>query len=427
LNRSVVFTFVAVVVAFALVWMPAPRHDYGEAGIAAVLAVLLVGFSFCWRVFPRATQLGVPIGYIAVASVLRDAAGGSVSGFGGLFLLPILWLAISGRRREVTVGLLAVATAQVVPLLWIGPPDYSASGWRGTIVQLSVAAIAGFTIQGLISDARRRTDESLQRAEHLDKVTRQLAEKNEGLLGLDRMKDEFVALVSHELRSPLTSIIGYLDLMIDSEAEPLSESQESFLGAVYRNADRLNSLVNDLLFLAKIDSGKLDLELAEINLGVLLSQAAESARPSAEAKDIALKVEADSDLLVHGDGGRLAQVVDNLVSNAIKFTPEHGQVNLRGAVEDGAVAVAVSDTGIGIPSDEIPLLFTRFFRASTATDNAIPGTGLGLAISQAIAEAHGGTIDVRSILGKGTTFQLRVPINNSSSLLNTSTLTQAVA
>ena len=274
-NRSVVFASVALGVAFALVLMPGPRHDYGEVGIAAVLAVALIGFSLCWRVFPTATRLGVPLGYLVVTAVLRDAAGGSVSGFGGLFLLPVLWLAIAARRRELVIGLVAMGTAQIVPILWIGAPDYPSSGWRSVIVQMSVAAIAGFTIQKFVTEARWRTDESLL--------------QNERLLGLDRMKDEFVALVSHELRTPLTSIIGYLEMISEDEAEPLSPAQESYLGAVRRNIDRLTALVNDLLFLSQVDSGQLSLQLTEVDFADLVLGAAEVARPAAEAKEIVLE------------------------------------------------------------------------------------------------------------------------------------------
>jgi signal transduction histidine kinase len=180
---------------------------------------------------------------------------------------------------------------------------------------------------------------------------------------------------------------------------------------VQRNVDRLNALVNDLLFLARVDSGQLSLQLAELDFEQLLANAAEVAQPAADAKTIALRVESRDLPPGVGDGGRLAQVVDNLISNAIKFTPENGEVIVRATADSVSVAVEVSDTGIGIASDEIGHLFTRFFRASTAISSGIPGTGLGLAISQAIAEAHGGTIDVRSELGAGTTFRLRVPIS----------------
>jgi signal transduction histidine kinase len=387
---------VALSVAFVLVLMPAPRHNYREVGTAAILAAALIGFSLCWSRFPRATQLGVPLGYLIVTAVLRDAAGGSVSGFGGLFLLPVLWLALSPRRVDLAVGLGGMAAAQIVPLLWIGAPDYPVSGWRSVIVQLSVGAIAGFTIQRLVAEARLRADESLL--------------QNERLLELDGMKDEFIALVSHELRTPLTSIIGYLEMISEDEADPLSPVHMGYLGAVQRNVDRLNALVNDLLFLARVDSGQLTLNLDEVDFAELLAQAAEVARPSAEAKEIALTVEADALPSGVGDGCRLGQVVNNLVSNAIKFTPENGQVTVRATAEGAAVAIEVTDTGVGIAPDELGYLFTRFFRASTAISNGIPGTGLGLAISQAIAEAHGGTIDVSSTLGEGTTFRLLVPI-----------------
>jgi signal transduction histidine kinase len=253
-----------------------------------------------------------------------------------------------------------------------------------------------------------RAAELRDRAAELEEAAAQLAAQNEQLRELDHVKDDFVALVSHELRTPLTSIAGYLEMVLEEGAEPLTAAQRQFLVTVSRNVERLATLVNELLFLVQVDAGRLELTLAEADLNEVLAEATDAARPAANAKGIELTLETESLAPAVVDRGRIAQLVDNLVSNAVKFTPAGGRVEVRAARDGGAIALSVTDTGIGIPSDELPRLFSRFFRASSATSNAIPGTGLGLAISQAIAEAHDSTITVQSTLERGTTFRLRL-------------------
>jgi signal transduction histidine kinase len=241
------------------------------------------------------------------------------------------------------------------------------------------------------------------------RAERALSEQNERLRELDRMKDEFVALVSHELRTPLTSIRGYLQLLRSGRAGAVPEGQHRFLEILDRNADRLLRLVSDLLFFTQSAAGKLELEVSQVNLGELLSEAVEAASPLAEQRGIALTLTADDAPFVVADRARLGQLVDNLLSNALKFTPEGGRVEVTAEQSNGNVAVSVSDSGIGIETADQKGVFQRFFRAASATDLAIPGTGLGLAISKAIVEAHGGTIAVESELGAGATFRVELP------------------
>jgi PAS domain S-box-containing protein len=243
-----------------------------------------------------------------------------------------------------------------------------------------------------------------------ERFTRELEAQNERLLELDRLKDEFVALVSHELRTPLTSIRGYLELVLDGEAGALTDDQRQFLGVVERNAHRLLGLVGDLLFLAQVEAGKLALEVGAVDVAAVAAESVETARPLAEEKSITLTLATSPVPLLAGDRARLAQLLDNLVSNAIKFTPEGGRVDVRASSSRGNAIVEVRDTGMGIPAEEQEHVFERFFRASRATEQAIPGTGLGLAISKAIAQAHGGRITLASSEGEGTTFRIAVPI-----------------
>ena len=226
----------------------------------------------------------------------------------------------------------------------------------------------------------------------------------------ERVKDEFIALVSHELRTPLTSIIGYQELLLEGEAGPLSAEQRRFLEVVDRNAKRLLHLVGDLLFVARFEAGKPTIEPKIVELRNLASESVLAARPFAEQKRVELNLVRADVPACWGDPHRLAQTFDNLISNALKFTPEGGKVDVELSTEGRHAVIEVSDTGVGIPISEQNLLFERFFRASTATKRAIQGAGLGLTIVKAIVEAHGGTISVTSEAGTGTTFRVQLPL-----------------
>jgi signal transduction histidine kinase len=242
----------------------------------------------------------------------------------------------------------------------------------------------------------------------------------------ERMKDQFVSLISHELRTPLTSILGYLELVLEDEDQPLTDEQRAYLTTVERNADRLLRLVGDLLFTAQVDAGRFSLEPRDVDLAGVVRAAEETVRVAAATAGVEVVVDVPEEgLVVLGDAVRLGQACDNLVSNAVKFTPSGGRVTLSlctaWAAPDGTVSaderpgsapvaqLAVSDTGMGIPTGEQGKLFARFFRSSTAQRNAVPGVGLGLAITKAITTAHGGTLDLVSAEGEGTTFTLTLP------------------
>jgi signal transduction histidine kinase len=242
----------------------------------------------------------------------------------------------------------------------------------------------------------------------------------------ERLRDQFVSLISHELRTPLSSILGYLELVLDDEEQPLTAEQRQYLATVERNAQRLLRLVGDLLFTAQVDAGRFTLQPEDVDLAGIVRAAEETARVTASARGVAVAVDVpDGGLVLRGDALRLGQACDNLVSNAVKFTPGGGSVTLRLATgwqdDEGRVTgeerpgsrpvarLTVRDTGVGIPPGEQGQLFTSFFRASTARRNAVPGVGLGLTITKAITTAHGGTLDVASAEGVGTTFTMTLP------------------
>ncbi|HZT92046.1 MAG TPA: ATP-binding protein [Gaiellaceae bacterium] len=269
-------------------------------------------------------------------------------------------------------------------------------------------AVSGRVFQGFTSPVHDDRGGFLGRIWTLREVTQQRE--------LDRLKDEFVATVSHELRTPLTSMMGFLEMLREGEAGELTEEQKRFLAIVYRSSERLQRLVGDLLFVARLDANGLQLQYAPVDVAEIVRETVESTSALARTREIDLRAELDDVPEVPADRERLAQLVGNLVSNALKFTPAGGWVAARATAHNGSVVLEVEDSGIGIPYAEQARLFQRFFRSSTATEQAIPGTGLGLVISKAIAEAHGGSISVRSQPGTGTAFRVELPAHRDGAV-----------
>ncbi|MBO0787818.1 MAG: GAF domain-containing protein, partial [Actinobacteria bacterium] len=232
----------------------------------------------------------------------------------------------------------------------------------------------------------------------------------EELTALDRAKSDFLATVSHELRTPLTSIAGYVEMLKDADAaSPPSEDYRSMLATVERNTARLRTLIEDVLTLSKIESGAFKSTMQPVSLGDIIAGVAAALQPQAAASGVRLTGHAPAGgLIVYGDPGQLDRMLMNLASNAVKFTPGGGLVQITGRESDHLAVVEVSDTGIGIPETDQRQLFGRFFRASNAVSRSIPGTGLGLAIVRTIVANHGGQLDLRSAEGEGTTVTVRL-------------------
>lgn len=250
--------------------------------------------------------------------------------------------------------------------------------------------------------------ERLLKTEHDAGV--ELTSENVRLRELDALKDQFVSVVSHELRTPLTAIRGSLEIVLGEEPGPLTEEQRRFLEIADFSSEQLLRVVGDLLLIGKTEAGHLALEIVESDLGAMLEACVVAAKPAADAKQIALRLTSGELPSIAADRGRLSQALGNIISNAIQFTDD-GRVDVRARVEDDRAVIEVTDTGIGIPAAEVDHLFVPFFRASTATRQAIPGTGLGLSIAKEIVEAHGGSISVESEEGSGTSFRVEVPTN----------------
>jgi signal transduction histidine kinase/CHASE3 domain sensor protein len=242
-----------------------------------------------------------------------------------------------------------------------------------------------------------------------------LYEDGERLVGelkaLDQAKASFLASASHDLRTPLTSIIGYVELLTDQAAGPITPPQAKMLEGVRRNARRLKTMIEDMLTISKIEMGAYTSKLRPVDLTALVPPAAEVIKPSAEAGGLDFEADCRSGpVMVDGDPDQLDRAMVNLLSNAVKYTPKGGTVGLTVGTEDGSAVLTVADTGIGIPEQDQGSLFGRFFRASNAVAAAIPGSGLGLSIVRTIVKNHHGDLDIQSRQDEGTKVTIRIPL-----------------
>jgi len=251
---------------------------------------------------------------------------------------------------------------------------------------------------------------------HLEtlRLTEELQKRAQELRELDRLKSAFLANMSHELRTPLNSILGFTDVILEELDGPLTENMDNDLRLIQKNGRHLLHLINDVLDMAKIESGRMNLNPEVFNLDELLGEVISLTSTLASERNIALFIAEDSDeaVEIYADSTRLRQVIINLVNNAIKFT-ENGKISLRvSPVEGGRVLIAVKDTGIGIPPDKLETVFQEFTQVDTSSTRKVGGTGLGLPISRRLVEMHGGRLWAAStgIPGEGSTFFVELPV-----------------
>jgi two-component system, OmpR family, phosphate regulon sensor histidine kinase PhoR len=240
----------------------------------------------------------------------------------------------------------------------------------------------------------------------LERSQRELEERNELLVEQSRLKAELVSIVSHEIRTPLTSIIGFANVLLSRELD--EDARMRYMSIIDEQARRLTTLVDDFLDLQRIEEGRLELRQELIDLVALLRQQQHLFAVQTARHRLKFELAPNRPLPVRGDADRLAQVLGNLISNAIKYSPDGGEVELTGEGDVDVVRVCVRDHGIGIPAEQQSRIFTKFFRGEAAR-RGIPGTGLGLALAREIVEAHGGRIGFDSAAGRGTTFWIELP------------------
>src|SRR5712691_2478940 len=349
-----------------------------------------------WR---RDDVLGKPMPEVIIPEQDRPAVTGGLqtylaSGDGGAFVdrmhLPIL----RADGTQITVELTPV------PITIGGEVHFCAF-----LRDISDHKRAEAEREGLLTAERAAGRDLANQTERLSSLNAKLQE-------LDEANTQFLATMSHEVRTPLTSIVSFTELILDDEAQALTPDTASSLSVIQRNAQRLLGLVGDLLLLSRLESGVVPLDLAAVSLPDLIGEVARSASAGAAERGITLQVSAMAGPPIQAELLRIEEVFDNLLANAIKFSGPAGQVRVTATHDEKMWRVVVADDGIGIPADELGSLFGRFVRASNARVAGLPGSGLGLSVVKAITELHGGSVLVQSTVGIGTTFTVCLPVGD---------------
>lgn len=276
----------------------------------------------------------------------------------------------------------------------------------------------GLRVGAIIRDVteRKRAEQEFRSME--ERFHRELAEtnielqrRNDEVERANQLKSEFLASMSHELRTPLHTIIGFSELLAEQIQGPLNEKQRRFVDHIHRDSQHLLALINDILDLTKIESGKVELRIEPFDALTALEEVLSSCRPRAATRSIAISTALPDEMVLHADRLRFKEVLFNLMSNAIKFTPAEGSiwVSAGRADGDGFCRISVRDTGVGIPANQHEAIFDKFHQVGSTVRGVREGTGLGLAITRQIVEMHGGLIVVESEPGNGSCFTFSMP------------------
>ncbi len=325
------------------------------------------------------------------------------------------YLVAASPRPRISIG--AIFKNDFLPLIF----------WGG-LIALVLSLFVAFIFSGWIADPLQRVVLAARRMplaeakpvvmggpHEVQELTRAFNSMVTRVQYSQRSQREFVANISHELKTPLTSIQGFAQAILDGTADTPDDRKQA-AQVIYNESARMHRMVLDLLDLARLDAGTADISMMSVNIPALLNAVAEKFMPQSQKAGVEISVDSAVDLpLVFADGDRLSQVFTNLVDNALKFTSRGGAIKLHASVINGEMLVSVADTGIGIPIEAQAHIFDRFYQADSARKGGEKhGAGLGLAIVREIIQAHGGRISVRSRLGEGTTIEVFLPLNQNS-------------
>ncbi|SDP37461.1 Signal transduction histidine kinase [Arthrobacter sp. ok909] len=385
-------------------WFGVLESGLWQAALALHLALLTACLLVPWQRFAPYAWRAIPMLDLIAVGLIRGAGVEGLPDLGILAVLPVMWISASG-----------LPLAALLPITFFGPlltglpwllPGSSSPDRIAAVLLPFITVAVSLTLRfappqatgpqttqlgALLADSRER--EQLLN----DEVT--------GLVDALAAKDEVVSTVSHEFRTPLTSIIGNLDLVL-ADTEGLDSPAVRRIEVAQRNAERLLALVSDLLMSA---SSAVHVHPRRTDLAGLVEASLGSAQAHAQASRVDLTMDVRGPLWAHVDPLRISQALDNLVSNAIKYSPDGGSVRVSASTGDGLVRLHVADTGMGMTAADARRVFTRFFRSPAVREGSIPGAGLGLSITKAIVERHGGSISCRALPGHGSTFTMELP------------------
>lgn len=318
--------------------------------------------------------------------------------------------------RQIMTGSRAVMVVplsrddQILGVLVIGERKSGTYIKRDLAILETVADELVISIQNALSIREIQSlNESLQ--QRIDDATKELRESNEKLQRLDAAKDEFVSMASHQLRTPLTSVKGYISMVLEGDAGDITEMQSKLLGEAFTSSERMVHLINDFLNVSRLQTGKFMIDRRKVDLSKVVAQEVQSLQSTAQAHDITLKYRQPNLFpMLYLDEGKLRQVIMNFIDNAFYYSREFSTVTVKVAAVGPEVVVTVTDTGMGVPASEQKRLFTKFFRATNARKQRPDGTGVGLFLAKKVVLAHGGSMIFESEEGKGSTFGFRLPI-----------------
>jgi signal transduction histidine kinase len=315
----------------------------------------------------------------------------------------------SKSQHAIELGVVGLTGSAILILLFaiylargIARPVREAAAGAGQVAAGDLSIRLSQTGPGEVGELTRSFNEM---AERLETTHHELEEQNAQLRESERLKSDLVNTVSHELRTPLSGVLGFTKLLLSRDFDP--ETRRHYLGIVDAQARRLSDLLDDFLDVRRIEEGRFERARERVDMAILLQEEAQLYSQQSPKHEVALDVD-HPPLAVIGNPDRLRQVIGNLISNAIKYSPQGGVVEVSAAPENGHVRVEVRDEGMGIPLSQQPQIFTKFFRGDAAA-SGITGTGLGLAVSRDIVESHGGRIGFTSAEGEGTTFFVELP------------------
>jgi signal transduction histidine kinase len=330
------------------------------------------------------------------------------------YSIPIALLFFVRKRKDLAFGwifvlfaifIVACGTTHVLGILMIWRPAYWLDGMVKALTA-AVSVVTGILLWPLIPKAL-----ALPSPAQLHAAYNELEEKNRLVERASRMKSEFLANMSHELRTPLNGIIGFTELMHDGKLGAVADNHKEYLGDILSSAKHLLGLINDILDLAKVETGKIIFRPEPVELSRIVGEVRDILRAIAVRKQVAIKIEIDpaiEDVVL--DPGKLKQVLYNYLSNALKFTGDNGRIRVQTTAEPGNfIRIEVEDDGIGIRTEDMDRLFVEFQQLDSTTAKKYPGTGLGLALTKKIVEAQGGMVGVRSEYGRGSTFYAILP------------------
>lgn len=394
---------VAVVGLAAASWLVERQTDLSRSHLAGIIfaieAAILLGAALLSR-HPRAGRHSVFIASAAFSALpllgsfyhLAVGIEAELLAVALVCLLGATTIAIPwGVRGQLPVAFAAVASFSAVIVSGLPSPTSPLLGWAG-VAAVSALSVVG---AGMLETYRR----------NLYQANRDLQVAYEAVKTAGQTKNEFIANLSHELRTPLNTIVGYTDLLLDDDFGHLNDEMRAPIERISKSADALRALINDLIDLALIETGRLRVDMKDVPLAPLFDELAAVTETMLRDKPIHFRWAEPQHLSVKADAGRLRQILTNLVGNAAKYTPQ-GEIELRAEKRNGHVLIAVRDTGLGVPKEEIQAIFTPFFRGSRR--GGATGIGLGLSMSARLAELMNGEITVESDVGKGSTFTIQL-------------------